>query len=66
MKVSIRITKSSSGDFVATCPSLPGCTTRGVTQDQARQHMGEAIKGYLASINDFVCETKTEDIIVEV
>jgi predicted RNase H-like HicB family nuclease len=65
VKVSIRIIKSERGDYVATCPSLPGCTTRGQTQDLARQCMGEAIRGYLASLNDFVCETITDELIVE-
>jgi predicted RNase H-like HicB family nuclease len=66
MKLSVRIIRSERGDYVATCPSLPGCVTRGQTLDEARQVLGEAIRGYLASVSDFVCETITEETIVEV
>ena len=65
MKVSVRIVKSERGDYVATCLSLPGCITRGQTPDQARQSMGDAVQGYLASVCDFVSETIAEELIVE-
>lgn len=66
MKVCVHIVKSARGDYVATCPSLPGCMTRGQTHDEARQVMSEAIRGYLASVSDFVSETIIEETIVEV
>jgi predicted RNase H-like HicB family nuclease len=65
MKISVRIVKSERGDYVATCPSLPGCTTRGQTPDQARQCMGDAVRGYLASVCDFVFESTAEELIIE-
>jgi antitoxin HicB len=61
MKLCVRIVHTERGDYVATCPSLPGCVTRGQTREEARQILGEAIRGYLASISEFVCETITEE-----
>ncbi|NQU76628.1 MAG: type II toxin-antitoxin system HicB family antitoxin [Planctomycetes bacterium] len=66
MKLCIRISKSEHGGFVACCPSLPGCVTRGKTKEQARENIGEAIKGYLASVGDFVPENIANEVILEV
>lgn len=66
MKLCIRISKSERGGFIASCPSLPGCVTRGQTKDQARENMSEAIKGYLASVSDFVPEKIADEVILEV
>ncbi len=65
MKLSIRIIQTESGDFAATCPSLPGCRSRGQTAREARDRLDEAIRGYIASISDFVPE-KFEEEVVEV
>ncbi len=66
MKLCIRISRSERGGYIASCPSLPGCVTRGQTREQARESMNEAIRGYLASISDFVPEKITDEVIVEV
>jgi predicted RNase H-like HicB family nuclease len=66
MKLNVRIIRSERGDYVATCVALPGCVTRGPTREEARHIMSEAIRGYLASISEFVCESITEETIVEV
>ncbi len=66
MKLVIRITRSETGEYIAHCPSLPGCMTRGETTEQARESMDEAIRGYLASLCDFVPERIADEVIVEV
>ena len=66
MKLCIRISRSEHGGYIASCPSLPGCVTRGHTKDQARENMSEAIKGYLASVSDFVPERIADEVILEV
>ncbi len=66
MKLCIRISSCERGGYIATCPSLPGCVTRGKTPEQARENMNEAIRGYLASISDFVPEKIADEVIVEV
>ena len=66
MKLCIRISKSEHGDYVATCPSLPGCLTRGRSHDEAWANMGDAIRGYLASVSDFVPEHIADEVVLEV
>jgi len=54
MKLCVRIRRTETGDYVAYCPSLPGCVCQGSTEEQAKEQLEEAIRGYLASINNFV------------
>ncbi len=56
MKLCVRIRKDEQGTFRGSCPSLPGCVASGQTEVQARQKLEEAIRGYLASVNNFVPE----------
>ena len=56
MKVCVRVRQDGRGGFVASCPSLPGCITAGQTEQQARDSLQKAIRGYLASVNNFVPE----------
>lgn len=66
MKLVVRIVESEQGGYVACCPSLPGCVTRGETREQARENMDEAIRGYLASVSDFVTERISNEVVLEV
>ena len=63
MKVSIQIVPDEQGGFVAECPSLPGCQSRGRTRDEAQDGMHEAIVGYLASVSNFVPERVVEEVV---
>lgn len=58
MTIHIQISTCDSGGYRAACPLLPGCTTRAQTREEARRKIGEAIVGYLASVNNSV----TDDI----
>ncbi len=40
------------GSWVAECPSLPGCVSRGESREQATVHIHEAIVGYLHALQD--------------
>ena len=53
MTVSIWVRKRQD-DYQAVCANLPGCVGYGYTEDQARRRLQEAIRGYLASITNFV------------
>ena len=64
MKLCVRITQSDRGDFVAACPSLPGCVTRGASREEAISQLEEAIRGYIAAVGDFVPE-RVEHYCVE-
>ena len=52
MKHRVLIEQDEDGPFVATCPSLPGCVSQGVTRDEARRNIQEAITGYLESLEE--------------
>lgn len=54
MTLHIRISTCENGGFIAACPTLPGCSTRGQTKDEARRRLNDAIVGYLASVSNFV------------
>lgn len=38
------------GYWVAECPSLPGCISQGTTKEQAIENVKEAIRGYIAAL----------------
>jgi len=62
MKLCIQIAQTPEG-FRAACPSLPGCVSHGQTFDEARQRLDEAIRGYMAAMNNFVPERLEHEII---
>ena len=37
----------TTGDWAAWCPELPGCTSAGISQDEALENIREAIELYL-------------------
>lgn len=44
---------SEAQSWSAVCPELPGCTSAGLTEEEARKGIAEAIRLYLAP-HDFV------------
>ena len=46
----IVIEQDEDGQFVAECPSLPGCISQGKSRDEAIANIKDAIAGYLASL----------------
>ena len=54
MKFSIRVLQDQYGTHKAVCPALPGCEARGNTRAQAAGSIDEAIRGYIAALNNFV------------
>ena len=44
------IEPDEDGQFVAECPSLPGCISQGRTRDEAVANIKDAIAGYIASL----------------
>jgi predicted RNase H-like HicB family nuclease len=51
MKIAVLILTRADGQFVAHCPSLPGCTARANTRESAEHKMRDAVAGYLASLD---------------
>ena len=40
------------GYWVAECPSLPGCISQGASKDEAITNIREAIRGYIAALEE--------------
>jgi len=40
------------GYWVVECPSLPGCVSQGKTKEEALQNIQEAIRGYIAALEE--------------
>jgi predicted RNase H-like HicB family nuclease len=40
------------GQWVAECPSLPGCISQGNTREEAVINIKEAIRGYVAALQE--------------
>lgn len=43
------------GFWVAECPTLPGCVSQGETKEEAIQNIREAIKAYIAALEQSQC-----------
>jgi predicted RNase H-like HicB family nuclease len=56
-------------DWVAECPSLPGCISQGSTREEAILNIREAIQGYIAALEEdglHVPEERFQAILVAV
>ncbi len=40
------------GYWVAECPSLPGCVSQGKTRDEAARNIKEAVRAYIAALEE--------------
>ena len=50
MKYLVLIEEDEDGNFIAECPTLPGCISEGKTRTEATLNIKDAIKGYLSSL----------------
>jgi predicted RNase H-like HicB family nuclease len=48
----VLIYPGQDGHFVAECPSLPGCVSQGGTREEAITNIREAIRAYIAALED--------------
>ena len=51
MKYKVVVLESEEGISV-TCPGLPGCWSQGETEEAALENIADAIREYLAAINE--------------
>ena len=63
MKLCVRIAQNDAGEYTAQCPSLPGCTVRASTKEEACERLDEAIRGYIAAVNNFVPEHLDHEVV---
>ena len=50
LRYRVLIAEDEDGQFVAECPSLPGCISQGETRELALENIHDAISGYLESL----------------
>lgn len=58
MNYKVRLQKSEEG-YSVSCPGLPGCWSQGETEEEALANIQDAIKEYLAAVDELV---KGEDV----
>jgi len=63
MKYKILLEKSEEG-YSVSCPGLPGCWSQGETEDEAMENIQDAIREYLAAINDLVKNADVREVEV--
>jgi predicted RNase H-like HicB family nuclease len=54
----------SEEGFSVSCPGLPGCWSQGATEEEALENIQDAIKEYLAAINDLVRGEEVREVEV--
>ncbi|MFN2500377.1 MAG: type II toxin-antitoxin system HicB family antitoxin [Pyrinomonadaceae bacterium] len=53
MNYKVLLHESEEG-FSVSCPGLPGCWSQGQTEAEALENIQDAIREYLAAVNDLV------------
>ena len=68
MRYKIVLQKSEEG-YSVSCPGLPGCWSQGVTEAEALENIQDAIREYLAAVDDLFqampdAEVREVDVVV--
>ena len=65
MNYKVRLQKSEEG-YSVSCPGLPGCWSQGETEEEAIESIQEAIREYLAAVDELVEGEDVREIEVAV
>ncbi|MBC7909350.1 MAG: type II toxin-antitoxin system HicB family antitoxin [Pyrinomonadaceae bacterium] len=65
MNYKVRLHKSEEG-YSVSCPGLPGCWSQGETEEEALENIQDAIKEYLAAVDELVHGEDVREIEVPV
>jgi len=65
MKYKIALYKSDEG-YSVSCPGLPGCWSQGATEEESIENIQDAIKEYLAAVNEIVQDGELREVEVAV
>jgi predicted RNase H-like HicB family nuclease len=65
MNYKVRLQKSEEG-YSVSCPGLPGCWSQGETEEEALENIQDAIREYLAAVDDLVEGEDVREIEVAV
>ena len=61
MRYKIILQKSEEG-YSVSCPGLPGCWSQGATEAEALENIQEAIREYLAAVDDLLQEIPDAEV----
>jgi predicted RNase H-like HicB family nuclease len=65
MKYKIALYKSDEG-YSVSCPGLPGCWSQGATEQEAIENIQDAIKEYLAAVDELVQDGELREVEVAI
>jgi predicted RNase H-like HicB family nuclease len=65
MTYKVRLRQSEEG-YSVSCPGLPGCWSQGETEEEALENIKDAIREYLAAVDDLVEDTEAREVEVSV
>jgi len=65
MKYKIALYKSDEG-YSVSCPGLPGCWSQGDTEEEAINNIQDAIKEYLAAVDELVPDAEMREVEVAI
>jgi predicted RNase H-like HicB family nuclease len=63
MKYKITLEASEEG-FAVSVPALPGCHSQGATEAEALENIADAIREYLAAVNDRIPRANVREVEV--
>ena len=61
MRYKIVLQKSEEG-YSVSCPGLPGCWSQGATEAEALENIQDAIREYLAAIEELLQDTPDAEV----
>jgi predicted RNase H-like HicB family nuclease len=61
MRYKVVLQKSEEG-YSVSCPGLPGCWSQGATEIEALENIQDAIRDYLAAIDDLLHGTPDAEV----
>ena len=65
MNYKVVVHESEEG-FSVSCPGLPGCWSQGATEAEALENIEDAIREYLAAIDDLISGQNVREVRVAV
>jgi predicted RNase H-like HicB family nuclease len=61
MRYKVILQKSEEG-YSVSCPGMPGCWSQGGTEAEALENIQEAIREYLAAVDDLLHDTPDAEV----
>jgi predicted RNase H-like HicB family nuclease len=60
------VVQESDEGFSVSCPGLPGCWSQGLTESEALENIQDAIREYLAAIDDLIIGQDVREVRVSI